>query len=110
MILLKPFDLSRIKPIEVVVEGSSREDLEQAIRKFKLLTQKERVIGQYKEKMSYETPTQKKRRKAKEARERMLANDRREQLIKSGEWDKKQKQKVVKQIKKEEKKVAGTYE
>lgn len=98
------FDHSRVRPIEVVVEGSSREDFEHALRKFKALFQRERVVGQLKERSSYEKPSEKKRRKRRQARERRLMLEMRERMIKSGEWEKRQKKKAQKQIRKMEKK------
>lgn len=96
------FDFSRIRPIEVVVEGSSREDFEHAFRKFKALFQRERIVGQLKERMYYEKPSAKKRRKRKEAKERMLLANMREQLMKTGEWDQQQKKRAQNKIKKDE--------
>lgn len=92
----------KVRPIEVVVDGSSREDFEFALRKFKALFQKERVVGQVKEKMHYEKPSEKKRRKRREARDRRLMTEMRERMIKSGEWDRRQKKKVQKKIRKDE--------
>lgn len=92
----------KVRPIEVVVDGSSREDFEFAFRKFKALFQKERVVGQVKEKMHYEKPSEKKRRKRREARDRRLMTAMRERMIKSGEWDRRQKKKVQKKIRKDE--------
>jgi ribosomal protein S21 len=96
------FDFNRIRPIEVVVEGSSREDFEHAVRKFKALFQKERIVGQLKEKMSYEKPSARKRRKTREAIERRFQNDMKEKMIKTGEWDRRQKRKVNSKIQKDE--------
>lgn len=97
------FDRSKVRPIEVVVEGTSREDFEHAFRKFKAMFQRERVVGQLKEKMSYEKPSAKKRRKRREARDRRLMTARRERLMKTGEWDRLQKKRAQKRIKREEK-------
>jgi ribosomal protein S21 len=96
-------DYSKIRPIEVVVEGSSREDFEHAFRKFKAIFQRERVVGQLKEKMAYEKPSEKKRRKRREARDRRLMALMRERMMKTGEWERRQKRKAQKRIKKEEK-------
>ena len=104
------FDHSKVHPIEVVVEGSSREDFEHAFRKFKALFQRERVVGQLKEKMAYEKPSEKKRRKRREARERRLMAEMRERLMKTGEWDRRQKRKAQKRIKREEKTAEVTDE
>ena len=98
------FDMSRVRPIEVVVEGSSREDFEWAVRKFKMLFQRERIVGQLKEKSAYEKPSAKKRRKRREAEDRRLMTAMRERMMKSGEWERRQKKKAQKQIKKQEQK------
>jgi small subunit ribosomal protein S21 len=103
MVAPKEFDKSWVRPIEVVVEGSSREDFEYAARRFKTLFQRERVIGQLKERSAYEKPSIKKRRKSREAIARRLMAERRDQMMKSGEWDHSQKQKAQKRILKEEK-------
>jgi small subunit ribosomal protein S21 len=97
------FDMSRIHPLEVVVEGSSREDFEIAVRKFKSLFQKERIVGQIKEKMAYEKPSVKKRRKKIEAIERRRIADTRERMMQTGEWDRRQKRKEQVKIEKAEK-------
>jgi ribosomal protein S21 len=96
-------DPNSIRPIEVRVEGSSREDFEYAFRKFKALFQRERVVGQIKEKMSYEKPSARKRRKRREAIDRNAMNHLRENMMKTGEWDRRQKARAQKQIKREEK-------
>ena len=103
MVAPKEFDKSWVRPIEVVVEGSSREDFEYAARKFKALFQRERIVGQLKERSAYEKPSAKKRRKAREALDRRLMTERRECMMKSGEWDRSQKQKSQKRIRREEK-------
>ena len=54
------------RPLEVEVNGN----FEEAVRKFKSLFQKEKVVGKYKEKQAYEKPSEKKRRKSREAAER----------------------------------------
>lgn len=97
------FDFSRIHPLEVVVEGSSREDFEFAVRKFKSLFQKERIVGQIKEKMAYEKPSVKKRRKRMEAVERRRIAESRDRMMQTGEWDKRQKRKEQIKIEKAEK-------
>lgn len=96
-------DPNSFRPIEVTVEGSSREDFEYAFRKFKALFQRERVVGQLKERMAYEKPSAKKRRKIRESIDRRAMTQIRENLMKTGEWDRRQKAKAQKQIKREEK-------
>lgn len=102
MIAPAPVDFSKFKPIEVVVEGSSREDFERSVRWFKVLFQRERIVGQLKDKMAYEKPSEKKRRKRREARSRRLLAEMRERMMKTGEWDRRQRQKAQKRIRYEE--------
>jgi ribosomal protein S21 len=87
---------AEIRPLEIKVEGSGRDHFEDAFRKFKALVQRERIVGQVKERMSYEKPSEKKRRKRREAQERRLLTAMREKLIASGEWEKRQKRKEQK--------------
>lgn len=63
------------KPIEVTVRGDSKESFESAVRIFKALVQKEKVLSLYKEKQSYEKPSVKRRRKRKEAEEKRFIAD-----------------------------------
>lgn len=95
-------DPAKVRPIEVVIEGPDRSHFEDAARKFKVLFQRERVVGQLKEKMAYEKPSEKKRRKRREAQGRRLMAAMRERLIQSGEWDRRQKQKQQKRQRKNE--------
>lgn len=81
-----------IKPLQIVVTGS----FEDACRRFKTLVQNEGVIADYKSKQAYEKPSERKRRKSREAEERRLLAASREALILSGEWDKRQKRKEQK--------------
>jgi ribosomal protein S21 len=96
-------DFSKMHPLEVCVDGTSREDFEYAVRKFKTLFQRERVVGLLKEKSAFEKPSAKKRRKRREAQDRKLMTNMRDQLIKNGQWDIRQKKKAQKRIQKEEK-------
>jgi ribosomal protein S21 len=103
-------DPNSIRPIEVKVEGSSREDFEYAYRKFKALFQRERVVGQIKERMAFEKPSAKKRRKAREAVDRRVMTQIRENMVKTGEWDRRQKARAQTQIRRDEKRSEGMYE
>ena len=85
-----------VTPLEVKVEGPTKEHFEEAFRKFKAQAQRERIVGQVKERMSYEKPSEKKRRKRREAQERRLLTEMRERMIASGEWEKRQKRKEQK--------------
>jgi small subunit ribosomal protein S21 len=84
-----------ISPIEVKVETpGDRSSFENALRKFKMLFQRERVVGKLKERSHYEKPSEKKRRKKREAYERRLLTEARERMMASGEWEKRQKRKA----------------
>jgi small subunit ribosomal protein S21 len=96
--------LSKFQPIQVKVDGS----FEDAFRRFKQMFQKEGVLGILKEKSRYEKPSEKKRRKTREAEERRFLLENRERLMKSGEWEKRQKQKQAKRQKKTEDRVRRT--
>lgn len=88
---IKPF-----KPLEVKVQGGSRESFEFAAKLFKSVVQKDGVLAEYKEKQKYEKPSVKKRRKHREAARRRLAAEAKAKQIASGEWDKKMKKKLAK--------------
>ena len=57
------------EPIEVRVYGNN---FEKALRAFRALVQKERILSTYKEKQSYEKPSDRKRRKRNEMRRKMM--------------------------------------
>lgn len=56
-------------PLEVKVYNNN---FDRALRAFRALVQKERVLSLYKEKQSYEKPSQKRRRKRNEMRRKSL--------------------------------------
>ena len=56
------------KPIEIVVYNNG---FDKALRAFRALVQKERILSLYKEKQTYEKPSDKKRRKRNEMRRKM---------------------------------------
>lgn len=87
-----------LRPLEVKVDGS----FEEAIKRFKAIFQRDRILGQLKERESYEKPSIKKRRKHRQALERKRIMEEREKLIASGEWIKRQKNKEKKRQKKME--------
>lgn len=88
-----------IKPLEVQVVNGNFED---AFRRFKSLVQKENIINEFRAAQSYEKPSEKKRRKSREAAERKFLAETRERQIISGEWDKKQKRKEIKRKQKQD--------
>lgn len=71
--------VKRLSAIEVKVHGSSKEDFEYALRAFKGIVQKERILSKFKERQYFEKPSVKKRRKRKEAVERRLQMEKKEQ-------------------------------
>lgn len=97
-------EAARLSPLQVTVENGNFED---AFRRFKALAQKERIVGQFKERQFYEKPSEKKRRKQRQSRERNLMLEARERMMRSGEWDKIQKRKADKRLQKVEKKREG---
>ena len=80
----------KIEPLQVVVENNNFED---AFRRFKSMVQKERVISDFKEHRFYEKPSEKKRRKSREAVARKFAMEFKQKQILSGEWEKKMRKK-----------------
>lgn len=91
--MVKNSENVKVTPLEVKVEN---DNFEEACKKFKSLFQKERIIGKLKEKQFYEKPSDKKRRKRREARERKIMVEMRERLIKTGEWEKRIKKRKLK--------------
>ncbi len=85
-------EMKEFSPLQVEV-GS---DFEDALRRFKSIVQKSKILSLYKEKQHYEKPSEKKRRKKREAAERRRLTDLRERQMASGEWENKQKNKEKK--------------
>jgi len=88
-----------IYPLQVKVGA---EGFSEAVRRFKSLFQKERIIGQLKDKAFYEKPSEKKRRKRRETAKRNFLTQLREKQIASGEWQKRQKKKEQKRKQKQD--------
>lgn len=57
------------QPLEVRVYNNN---FDRALRAFRALVQKERILSVYKEKQAYEKPSQKRRRKRNEAKRKLL--------------------------------------
>lgn len=57
------------KPLEVVVYNNA---FDKALRAFRALVQKERILSTYKEKQSYEKPSDRKRRKRNEMKRKLM--------------------------------------
>ena len=89
-------DAIQAKPLEIKVTGN----FEEASRRFKTLVQAEGIIAEFKQRQTYEKPTEKKRRKRREAKEHRMMLAAREKMIASGEWDRKQKRKEQKRLEK----------
>lgn len=64
-----PGDAIQAKPLEVQVFGNN---FDKALRAFRALVQKERVLSAYKEKQSYEKPSDKRRRKINESKRKQM--------------------------------------
>lgn len=65
--------LSTFSPIEVKVSANGR--VEDAIRRFRAIVTKERIMSDLKEHQSYEKPSMRKRRKRREAQARQRKLD-----------------------------------
>ena len=68
-------DAIQAKPLEVKVSGNN---FDKAIRTFRALVQKERILSIYKEKQTYEKSSDKKRRKKNEAKRKLHDIDNKE--------------------------------
>lgn len=58
-----------LQPLEVKVYNNN---FDKALKAFRALVQKERILSTYKEKQSYEKPSQKRRRKRNEMKRKLL--------------------------------------
>lgn len=61
-----------VKPLEVVVYNNG---FDRALRAFRALVQKERILSLYKEKQSYEKRSDKQRRKRNEAKRKIIISE-----------------------------------
>lgn len=62
-------DAVQARPLEVRVYGNN---FDKALKAFRALVQKERILSTYKEKQTYEKPSDKKRRKRNEAKRKRM--------------------------------------
>lgn len=76
------------EPLEVKVFGN----FDKAMRTFRALVQKERILSLYKEKQSFEKPSDKKRRKRNEMKRKLLELDMRDE---SPRFKKKEREDVI---------------
>lgn len=60
-------------PLQVKVYGNN---FDRALKAFRALVQKEKILSIYKEKQSYEKPSQRKRREKNESKRKFLEEDR----------------------------------
>lgn len=67
-----PSEAILAKPLEVKVYGNN---FDKALRSFRDLIQRERILSSYKEKQAYEKPSDKRRRKRNEMKRKLLELD-----------------------------------
>lgn len=95
--MTKPDDyLNYFKPLEIEVRSS----LEEALKHFKSLVQKEKVIADFKERQQYTKPSVAEKQKHKRAIQRSKLAALREAQFISGEWEKIQQRKEERKRKK----------
>ena len=92
MVAPPPYDeySDSFTPLQVIIGNSS---FEEGLRHFKSLVQRSKILTQYRDKQSYEKPSEKRRRQKCERDERRRLIIIRENLIATGEWDRRQKKK-----------------
>lgn len=90
----RPTEEVELKFLEVKVWSS----FEDAMRRFRSIVQKEKIISDYKQYQKYEKPSEKRRRLKRESRERVFLNDLRLKQMKTGEWERRQKAKEAKKM------------
>ena len=83
-------------PLEVRVLGNP----DKAFRAFKSIVQKEKILSLFKQRQSYEKPSDKKRRKRSESRRKQTELELKQAQIASGEYDKIQERKQLMKDKK----------
>lgn len=91
-------DANYFSPLQVQIFNNS--GFERAMKNFRSLVQADGVLSLFKEKQSYEKPSEKKRRKEAESIRRVYEEEMKQKKILSGEYD---KEKVKKLAKKEQK-------
>lgn len=90
-------DLEPFVPLQVIIGDYN---FESSVKRFKSLVQKSQILAECKNRKQYEKPSDKKRRKCREAQERQRIIEHRERLMATGEWDKRQKRREQKKIEK----------
>jgi len=79
-----PSKYSHIEPVQaqyLEVRITNNMPFERAFKLFRSLVQKERILSTYKEKQSFEKPSDKKRRKRKEMKRKLLELDLKESRV-----------------------------
>lgn len=94
-------DFSYFSPVEVKVYNN----FEKAFKNFRALVQSEKILSTYKEKQSYEKPSEKRRRKHNESIRRTLENEAKQRKIISGEYE---REKIKKQALKDKRRKERT--
>lgn len=69
-LVIEPHQPIQAKPLEIIVRD--HDNVERCIRSFRSMVQKERILSDYKERQSYEKPSDKKRRKIGEYKRNQL--------------------------------------
>jgi small subunit ribosomal protein S21 len=64
------------------------DNFDRAFKAFRALVQKERILSTYKEKQSYEKPSEKKRRKRNDTRKRIAELESKQQKMLNGDYEK----------------------
>jgi small subunit ribosomal protein S21 len=85
------FDYSYFSPLEVKVGNN----FDKALKTFRSLVQAEKILSLYKEKQSYEKPSEKRRRKQNDAIKRAFDVEMKQRKILSGEYEKEKAKKLA---------------
>lgn len=89
--------LDYFTPLEIKVYGYN---FDRAFKTFRALVQKDRILSLYKQKQTFEKPSEKRRRKKNEMKQKRMEMEARQRKILSGEFEKellkKQKSKELK--------------
>jgi ribosomal protein S21 len=87
------------KPLEVKVHDQSYESFQRAMKVFRAMVQKEKVLSYYKEASVYEKPSDMRRRKINESNQKRLEELREQGIVVEGTQKKKKKPKKRKEVK-----------
>jgi small subunit ribosomal protein S21 len=98
-------DANYFNPLQVKIFNNS--GFERAMKTFRSMVQGEGILSLYKEKSSYEKPSDRKRRKKSEAIQRAYEEEMKQQKIISGEYEKEKQKKQAKKDQKIRQRVAA---